>query len=142
MKIIDVNVLIYAVNRQSQFHSPVLSWWNAALNGSEQIGLPWITISGFLRIMTNPRLLDSPLPVAEALDRVEAWLDQPAVSIVAERENHWSLFREFIADIGTGGNRTSDAHLAALAISRGAVLASCDRGFARFRQLRWENPAD
>lgn len=140
MKIIDVNILIYAVNRQSQFHVRVLSWWNAALNGSEQIGLPWITVSGFMRIITNPKLLDTPLTVQQAIERVDTWLAQPVVAIVSERENHWMLFRELAQDIGTGGNRTTDAHLAALAISRGATLASCDRGFAGFRQLRWENP--
>jgi toxin-antitoxin system PIN domain toxin len=140
MKIIDVNILIYAVNRQSQFHSRILNWWNTALDGDEQIGLPWITISGFMRIMTNPRLLDSPLSVEQAIERVDTWLAQPIVGVVSERDDHWRFFREFSKDVGTGGNRTTDAHLAALAISRGATLASCDRGFAGFRQLRWENP--
>jgi uncharacterized protein len=140
MKIIDVNILIYAVDRQSQYHARVLNWWNAAMNGDEQIGLPWIALSGFVRIVTNPKLLDSPLSVEQAVDRVDAWLAQPMVVIAVERDNHWSLFREFIRDVGTVGNRTTDAHLAALAVSRAATLASCDRGFARFPQLRWENP--
>lgn len=142
MKLVDVNILIYVADRQSQFHSRVLSWWHASLNGDEIVGLPWISVSGFLRIATNPRLFETPLTVEEAVDRVAAWMAQPNVRIVEESSEHWELFREFVRETGTGGNRTTDAHLAALAVSRGATLVSCDTGFARFRRLRWENPAE
>jgi predicted nucleic acid-binding protein len=66
MKIVDVDILLYAVNQQSQFHAQALAWWNAALGANEIVGLPWITVSGFLRIATNWRLFDKPLTVAEA----------------------------------------------------------------------------
>lgn len=141
MKLIDVNVLIYAVNRRSEHHAKVLAWWNDAISGEEPVGLPWITISGFLRITTNPRLLDHPLTIAAAVEQVDTWLSLPNVRIVTESNDHWSLFREFFKQMGTGGNRTTDAHLAALTIAHGATLATCDAGFGRFRQLRWENPA-
>jgi toxin-antitoxin system PIN domain toxin len=141
VKLVDVNVLVYAVNRRSEHHAKVLAWWNSAVNGDEALGLPWIAVSGFLRITTNPRLLDYPLTIAEAVEQVDAWLAQPNVRIVQETGEHWLHFRTFIQQSGTAGNRTTDAHLAALAVSYGATLASCDADFARFRQLRWENPA-
>lgn len=141
MKIVDVNILVFLVSRPSQFHPQVLSWWEAAMTGGETVGLPWISISGFLRIATNPRLLPQPLTVDEAVDRVDAWMVRPNVDLVQEAPQHWALFREFVRETGTGGNRTTDSHLAALAVARGATLVSCDTGFARFRQLRWENPA-
>lgn len=141
MKITDVNILIFATDRQSPFHTRVASWWNAALNDDEAIGLPWIAISGFLRIATNTRLFPHALTVEEAVGRVEAWMGRPQVQLIHEAPNHWPIFREFLQGMGAGGNRTTDAHLAALAVSRGATLVSCDNGFGRFKQLRWENPA-
>jgi predicted nucleic acid-binding protein len=75
-----------------------------------------------------------------ALELVETWLAHPNIRIVAEADNHWEILRTLLTEAGTAGNLSSDAHLAALAISRGAVLVSCDSDFSRFRQLRWENP--
>lgn len=141
MKIIDVNILIYLVDRQAPFHSKILAWWNTALNSEEAIGLAWIALSGFLRIATNSRLFPKALTVAEATEHIDAWLERPNVQLVQELPQHWTHFREIIRTVGTGGNRTTDAHLAALAISRGATLVSCDLGLRRFKHLRWENPA-
>ncbi len=140
MKIIDVNVLIYVINRETHHHATVLRWWTSALNDEETLGLPWIVISGFLRITTNPRLLDAPLPIDVATARVDEWLARPNVKLVAAREDHWNLFRNLLRETGAGGNRTTDAHLAAMAVNRDATLISCDGGFAAYRQLRWENP--
>jgi toxin-antitoxin system PIN domain toxin len=141
MKIIDVNILVFAVDRLSPHHASVSSWWKAALNGDEEIGLPWIAVSGFLRIATNARLFPHPLTVEEAIERIEEWIARPNVRFVQETSNHWTDFRDFVQSSGAGGNRATDAHLAALAVSHGATLVSCDTGFARFRRLRWENPA-
>jgi toxin-antitoxin system PIN domain toxin len=140
MKIVDVNVLIYAVNRAVADHEPVVRWWTAALNGQELIGLPWISISGLLRIVTNPRMTDSSLRIEEATELVDQWLARPNVQIVGERDGHWELFRGLLHATGAGGNRTTDAHLAALAMSRDATLVSCDSGFGAYRHLRWEDP--
>jgi toxin-antitoxin system PIN domain toxin len=140
MKLVDVNILIYAVNQRSEHHVKVLTWWNDAISGDEVVGLPWLVISGFVRITTNPRLLDQPLTIVEAVEQVDTWLAEPNVRTVPESDRHWLLFRDFIQQAGAGGNRTTDAHLAALAVANGATLVSCDLGFARFPQLRWENP--
>ena len=141
MKIIDVNILVYVVDRRTPFHPPVLAWWNAALAGKEAIGLPWVAALGFLRITTNPRLFDRPFTVKEAVAQLDDWLSRPHVQIVQESQQHWDYLREALETTGAGGNKTTDAHLAALAISRGATLVSCDQGFARFPRLSWENPA-
>jgi toxin-antitoxin system PIN domain toxin len=142
MTIVDVNVLIFAVDRSTEFHSVVERWWTNSLNGTELIGVPWISISGFIRIATNPRLTASSLRIEEATQLVDEWLARPNVQIVRERDGHWDVFRELLNMLGAGGNRTTDAHLAALAISRDATLASCDSGFAAYRHLRWKNPIE
>lgn len=140
MKIIDVNILIYAVDRDSQYHSKVLPWWESALNGDEPIGLAWITLLGFVRMSTNPKVFAKPLATMDALRFVEKWLDHPTTVVVGEAEDHWSRVGDLLKQVGTAGDLTTDAHLAAIAISYDATTASCDADFAKFPGLRWENP--
>lgn len=141
MKLVDVNVLLYAVNEEAHQHMMVRRWWERALSGDESIGLPWLVLSGFLRLSTHPRVFPEPLPVATALKKVDAWLSARPVAAVTEKPGHWQVLRQLLAEAGTAGNLTADTHLAALAITHNAALVSCDGDFARFRGLRWENPA-
>jgi len=140
VRVIDLNVLLYAVNRDTAVHEQVRRWWEAAVNSDDPVGLPWVVVLGFLRLSTNPAVFPTPLTLRAATARIDAWLSHPNVRVVAPGEDHWSVLRGLLDEVGTGGNLTTDAHLAALAIERGAVLASCDNGFARFPHLRWEDP--
>ena len=141
MKLVDLNVLLYAVNRDAPRHEAIRSWWEKALVDDDPVALPWVVILGFLRLATNSRVFADPLSPNQAIEHVEAWLAHPNVRLVAEIEEHWRILKELLTEAGTAGNLTTDAHLAALAISHGATLASCDADFGRFRSLRWENPA-
>jgi uncharacterized protein len=140
MKLVDVNVLLYAVNKGSAHHRIVRSWWEDALNGNENIGLCGVVIIGFLRLATHPRILPKPLPVPDALDRIDEWLSQSNVLLVAEPSDLWPTLRTLLHESGTVGNLTTDAYLASLAIQLRATLVSTDSDFGRFRSLRWENP--
>lgn len=140
MKIVDVNVLIYAASRESQHHPRSLAWWESAMNGTEIIGLSWQTLSGYIRIVTHPKLLSNPIPRDQCLDQVSTWINHRRIEVVRETDNHWTVYKDLIVDSNAVGKLSTDAHLAALAISRGATLVSCDTDFARFRHLRWENP--
>lgn len=140
MKIVDVNLLLYAINSDSPRHDAARAWLENLLNSEETIGLPWAVILGFLRIATNPRALATALKVPAAVARVEDWLALQNVRLVREKDDHWETLRTLIVTAGTAGNLTTDAHLAALAISHDAVLCSSDRDFGRFKGLRWENP--
>lgn len=140
MKIVDVNILLYAVNEDSEQHAVVRPWWQRALSGDESIGLPWLVLSGFLRIATNPRVYPVPLTVDQALNQVQGWLSADIATAVAEKPRHWETLRELLRETGTAGNLTTDAHLASLAITYDATLVSCDGDFGRFSDLRWENP--
>jgi hypothetical protein len=141
VKLVDLNVLLYAVNRDSAHHTACLSWWEDALGREEPVGLAWVVLLGFLRIATHPAVFPRPLAAEEALARVDTWLAHPKVRLVGEAEDHWTLLREMLEATGTAGNLTTDAHLASLAIAHGATLVSCDADFGRFAKLRWENPA-
>jgi toxin-antitoxin system PIN domain toxin len=140
MIVIDVNILLYAVNTAADQHAAVRAWLESALNGAKPIGLTWIVLLGFLRMATNPRVFHRPLTSNEALDHVKTWIGHPNARLIAETDQHWAILDELIRQTGTTGNRTTDAHLAAIAISHQAGLASCDTDFGRFRRLKWENP--
>jgi uncharacterized protein len=138
--ILDVNILIYAVNRDAALHLRAKSWLEAALSGTETIGIPWIVILAFLRLTTRAGLFRNPMPMDAAFDVLESWLEQPPVIIVDPGPRHRTILRGLLVAIGTGGNLTSDAHLAALALENRAELCSFDQDFLRFPDLKWRNP--
>ncbi|MDZ4778648.1 MAG: TA system VapC family ribonuclease toxin [Planctomycetia bacterium] len=140
MKLIDSNILLYLVNRDAPEHAAIRNWWQEALAEEVSIGLSWLGVLSFLRIATHPRVFDHPLSVNDALQQMDEWLSLPNVRIVKEDVQHSAIMSELLAAVGVGGNLVSDAHLAALAISRSAVLYSCDNDFARFPKLHWINP--
>ena len=136
----DVNLLLYAVHESSPFHHRANQWLQAALDGDEPIGLPWLVVLGFLRITTNPRIYSTSMRSAYAVSVVNDWLSRSVVSAIEPGQEHWRILSELLAQTGTAGNLTTDAHLAALCIERGATLHSADTDFARFRSLNWVNP--
>lgn len=140
MILVDVNPLLNAYNRDFPAHAPARKWWEGAVNQGEAIGLAWVTILGFIRIMTNPRAMLNPMAVAEAVAAARSWLDLPNVDIVEPGPRHAEILFRLLGQVGVAGNLTTDAHLAALAIEHQARLASTDTDFARFPGLRWFNP--
>ncbi len=141
MKIVDVNVLLYVVNRDTANHARARAWWEAALSDDDEaLGLPWTVVLGFLRVATSARIFPNPLPLEVALETVDAWLSEHNVRIVRERDDHWHYLRRLVGHVGAAGNMATDAYLAALALTHDAVLVSFDNDFARFDGLRWENP--
>ncbi len=140
MKIVDLNILLYAINTSFEQHESILKWWVENLDGDEQIGLTWVVLSGFIRLSTNPRIFPTPLSTDEALIKVGAWLKHPNTVIVQESNDHFQILCELLENVGSAGNLTTDAHLASIAIGNGASMASCDNDFSRFESLRWINP--
>lgn len=142
MKLPDLNLLIYAVDRRSPSHERSIAWWNGLLSGSETVALTWTVLLGFVRLTTNPSVVQEPLRSDEALDYVDRWLAQPVTTVIEPTPRHAAVLRDLLGPVGTAGNLVSDAHLAALAIEHGAELCSADRDFGRFPGLRWVNPLE
>lgn len=139
MKIADVQILFYAIDRASDLHEVAASWLEDAINGREPMGLAWPTVHQFLRLGTNPAFPGA-MADDEALDWIGDWVDA-GVDLIPDSDATWALFLELVAaSPRTLRNSIDDAHLAAIAISRGATLASFDTDFAAFAEhgLRWE----
>ncbi|GIV00553.1 MAG: ribonuclease VapC [Actinomycetota bacterium] len=140
MKVPDANLLLYAVDATSPRHPAARRWLEERLSGTETVGFAWVVLLAFLRLGTNPRVFADPLGAREALDLIEEWLARPCATIVEPTDRHPAILRELLEPLGTAGNLTTDAHLAALAIEHGAELCSCDADFSRFPGLRWIDP--
>ncbi len=140
MKLVDLNLLLYAVNEDAPDHEAARAWWEDCLADDEPVGLAWPVVLGFLRLTTNPRVLPHPITPQQAIAVVDDWLARPVVRLVGPTDRHWGLLREALGTWGTAGNLTTDADLAVLAIEHGATLHSADNDFARFDGLRWVNP--
>lgn len=138
--IVDLNVLIYAVNTSAAHHKTSVAWWNDAMSSDEPVGLPWVVLNGFMRLTTRNGILPQTLSVQTALRLVDAWLAIDHVVQPREAEDHWPIFKRLLAATGTGGNLVTDAYLAALAVGNGATLVTWDRDFARFPGLSWMSP--
>lgn len=140
MKLPDVNLLLYALDETSPHHRRAQPWLDDILSGAEPVGFAWLVLLAFVRLSTRPRLFAHPLTSNEAFDVVEGWLAQPCSLILHPTGRHLTILRGLMEPLGTAGNISTDAHLAALAIEHGGEVCSADTDFARFRGLRWSNP--
>lgn len=136
----DINLLVYAYNRDAAQHAAAYSWLKRSFAQSEPIALTWFTLTGFLRLCTNRRVMPRPASIEQGVEIVEEWVAQPTVHIIRAGERHWSILARMLLALRVGADLVSDAHLAALAIEHDCELCSADTDFARFPGLRWRNP--
>lgn len=140
MIIPDVNLLLYAYNDGYPQHERAKGWWEAQVNSNVQIGLADVVIYGFLRIGTNPRILEVPMSIDEAVGHIEAMLAEANVFRAPAGPQTFDYTLRCLRDIGTGGNLTTDAQIAGLAIEWDATVCSNDADFGRFPSVKWTNP--
>ncbi|HEX9726681.1 MAG TPA: type II toxin-antitoxin system VapC family toxin [Vicinamibacteria bacterium] len=136
----DLNTIIHSYNSESPNHDRARKWWEKLMNDPAPVGLAWVVMLGFIRITTNRKILKRPLTAASACNHVRSWLAQPQVAILHPGDRHPDILFALLEKLGTAGNLTTDAHLAALAIEYQAELHTTDRDFGRFSGLRWVNP--
>ncbi|MGB9406264.1 MAG: type II toxin-antitoxin system VapC family toxin [Terracidiphilus sp.] len=136
----DANLLIYAYDSEAVHHRAARIWLGNVVSSTELVGLPWQTVSAFIRITTNSRLTGDRFPTNKAIGIVQQWMELKNVRLLAPGERHWSHFQRMLVEGQVRGPDVTDAQLAALTIEYGGVLHTTDRGFARFPGLRWVNP--
>jgi toxin-antitoxin system PIN domain toxin len=140
MILVDANILVYAHVASLTQHERARSWLDTALSGTPRVGLPWPSLLGFLRLVTNPRVFRRPESMAGAWTQVSAWLDADVAWIPQPTDRHGDVLASLLVAPGMQANLVPDAHLAALAIEHGLVLCSTDGDFGRFATLRWQDP--
>jgi toxin-antitoxin system PIN domain toxin len=138
--LVDANILLYAADEQAPEHAAARDWLTRQLNGYRRVGLPWASLTAFLRISTHPSISTRPLTPDEAWRFVEEWLAAPAAWVPAPTERHAEVLGDLIRRYRITGSLLTDAHLAAIAIEHGLEVCSADTDFARFREVRWIDP--
>ena len=136
----DVNVLVYAHREDSPNHRAYREWLEAAINSAQAYGTADIVLSGFLRVVTHPRVFDRPSGLEQALGFVADVRNQPNCVVVRPGPRHWTIFEQLCSTANVKGNLASDAYLAALAIESGSEWITTDRDYSRFPQLLWRHP--
>ncbi|KZS63324.1 type II toxin-antitoxin system VapC family toxin [Mycobacterium ostraviense] len=140
MKLLDLNLLIYAIDESTARHEAAREWLDDTLSGSATVAFAWHVLVGFVRLSTRAAIFERPLTVDQSFDIVDGWLAQPCVTVAHPTDRHATVLRGLLTPLGTAGNLTSDAHLAALAVEHGAELCSTDVDFTRFSGVRWIDP--
>lgn len=136
----DVNLILYAYDASSPFHTKAATWWEDCLSGTEPVGLTTLVLFAFARISTSARAFARPMTIDTAAGHVRQWLEQPVASLIEMYPEDVERAFDLLCQAGAGGNLTTDAQLAALAIRHRAVVHSADSDFARFPEVSWLNP--
>ncbi len=140
MRLIDVNVLVYAHRQDAPGHTDYFHWLQGMLSNDEAYGISDLVLSGFLRIVTHPRVFNPPSPLDAALTFAEQVRGQPNCVPITPGPRHWGIFTGLCLSAGVKGNLVPGAYLAALAIESGSEWITTDRDFSRFPGLRWRHP--
>lgn len=140
MLLVDVNVLVFAYREDAPDHPRVRRWLEELVSSDSAFGLSELVFSGFLRVVTHPRIFSPPSPLDHALAFGEVLRTQPNCTMVRPGPRHWDIFTRLCRESDARGNLVPDAYLAALAIESGCEWISTDRDFSRFPELRWRVP--
>lgn len=140
MQLPDVNVLVYAHREDAPHHAACRRWLEALANGDEAFALSDLVLSGFLRVVTHPKVFVKPSPLPDAIEFCEQLRRRPQCVRVMPGPRHWDIFHALCEGAATKGNLVADAYLAALAIESGCEWVTTDRDFSRFEGLRWRDP--
>lgn len=140
MRLFDVNILVNAHRADADHHEPCRAVIDETISAPGAFGLTPIVLSGFLRVVTHPKIFKTPTPFVDALEFVEALRAQPQAELVQPGPRHWDIFTMLAGETSARGNLIPDAYLAAIAIESGSEWISTDGDFARFQGLRWIDP--
>ena len=140
MLLFDVNVLVYAHREDAENHVAYREWLEGVINADAAYAVSELVLSGFVRVVTHPKVFVRPSPISDALAFAEQLRDQPNCVLLQPGPRHWGIFRRLCTESRVKGNLVPDAYLAALAIESGSEWITTDRDFSRFKDLRWRSP--
>lgn len=138
----DANILIYAHDRSAPQHVKARRWWEATLSNGDWVGIPWVVLLAFTRLMTHPTICENPLPVAAVREMVEQWFAVDSVQLLQLSPSARLRFFDLLEQAGHGGNLSTDALIALHALEHSGTVYSNDRDFDRFPGVKWINPIE
>jgi toxin-antitoxin system PIN domain toxin len=138
--LLDVNVLVYAHREDTSDHEAYLEWLEESAGAEAPFGISDLVLSGFLRVVTHPRVFKVPSPMKVALAFAQTLRDRPNCVLISPGARHWEIFANLCRIAGVKGNLVADAYLAALAIESGSEWITTDQDYSRFPGLRWRHP--
>jgi len=140
MFLMDVNILVYAHREDAANHSAYRQWLESVINGRGSFAYSELVLSGFLRIVTHPKIFEIPSTLSSALCFIQQIRTLPNAVCLAPGSMHWQIFMDFMEQIKATGNDIPDAYHAALAMEWGCEWVTTDKGFKRFKGLKVRHP--
>ncbi len=140
MLIPDVNVLVHAHRSDSAEHELNHEWLARQAAGDEPLAIPDVVLSGFVRIVTHPRIFATPSSLDDALLVTDQLRSLASFVAVAPGPRHWDIFARLCKSARATGNLVPDAYLGAIAIETGAEIVTGDSDFAKLPGVRWRRP--
>lgn len=140
MIIPDINLLVYAYDESSPYHKKAKPWLSALLDGQEEVGFPLVSVLGFIRLSSNPKIFENPLAPSAACEIASSWLSTPQAALLAAGSDHLTILQKLLKGSHAASALTTDAHIAALAIEHRGIIHSNDQDFRRFEGIKCVNP--
>ncbi len=138
--LVDANILLYAKFVDYEQHEKARSWLDQVLNAPQPVAIPWVCLSAFIRIATNPRVFKDPLTTESAVQQTSEWCSLKMVWHPQPLEGFVELYSKLLVENQCTGNLVPDAYVATLALQHGLAVVSSDSDFARFPTVTWYNP--
>lgn len=136
MIVLDVNVLLAAFRADHVHHPIVRPWFDDAFATHSDIVVPDFVWVGFLRLVTNTHIFEVPSTLAEAFAFVDAVTASDAYRSVPGLPGGFAVFRQTCETGDATGNLIPDAYIASVARAHACPVATLDRDFRRFDDLR------
>ena len=142
MFVVDTNVLIYAADQDSEFHSRCRTLLEQWRRQSSPWYLTWSICYEFLRVSTHPKVFRKPWSLTSAWQFLDAVLAASTASVLLAGDRHVEVLRETLAEFPhLRGNILHDASTAVLMREHGIQrIITRDSDFHRFSFVRVVDP--
>ena len=90
-------------------HTRYKRWLEDILKSGQPYGISDHVLSGFLRVVTHPRVFTPPSPIRSALEFVHQLREQPNYRAITPGSRHWKIFTDLCQSVSATGNLILDA---------------------------------
>lgn len=140
---LDANVLVHASDETSDRHTRARALLDHVATGSAITYVMWPVILAYVRIVTHPAIVQSPLAPEDAIRDIDDLVQRPQIVVIGEGDRFWETFKRTAESVKPRGNLVPDAHLVALMIEHGvSTIWSGDRDFRKFSGITVNDPFD